>query len=123
MIEVGMGGTFDGTNIIHPILSVVTSVDEDHLNMLGGSLLSIAEHKAGIIKHKTPVILGPQISLMDIFITKAKEMESEIIIVEETPSTSNFLFINNAISRRALHFLKSKHFEQITEENILKAVH
>ncbi len=59
VVEVGMGGTFDGTNIIHPILSVVTSVDYDHLNMLGGSLESIASHKAGIIKPKTPVVLGP----------------------------------------------------------------
>ena len=60
---------------------------------------------------------------MDIFITKAKEVETEIIIVEETPSTANFLFINNAISRKALHYLKNKHFSNLTEEHILKAVH
>lgn len=59
IIEVGMGGTFDGTNIILPILSIVTAVDDKHLTMLGGSLLSVAEHKAGIIKHNVPVILGP----------------------------------------------------------------
>ncbi|HCW72480.1 MAG TPA: bifunctional folylpolyglutamate synthase/dihydrofolate synthase, partial [Clostridiaceae bacterium] len=50
VIEVGIGGLYDATNIITPILSVITSINFDHMSILGSTLESIAEHKAGIIK-------------------------------------------------------------------------
>ncbi len=56
VIEVGLGGRYDSTNVITPILSLITNVDYDHVNILGNSLKKIAYEKAGIIKTKVPVI-------------------------------------------------------------------
>ncbi len=58
IIEVGMGGRLDATNIISPLLSVITSIGLDHTQFLGNTLEAIAFEKAGIIKEKTPVIIG-----------------------------------------------------------------
>src|SRR5690606_3338749 len=58
VIEVGLGGKLDSTNIIHPLLSVITNIGWDHMNILGNSLKEIAEEKAGIIKEKIPVVIG-----------------------------------------------------------------
>jgi len=58
IIETGLGGRLDSTNIIHPLLSVITNIGMDHLGILGNSLEAIAKEKAGIIKRNTPVIIG-----------------------------------------------------------------
>jgi dihydrofolate synthase/folylpolyglutamate synthase len=58
VIEVGLGGRLDSTNIITPVLSVITNIGWDHMNMLGNTLEEIAFEKAGIIKEATPVIVG-----------------------------------------------------------------
>lgn len=58
IIEVGMGGRLDSTNIITPLVSVITSIGLDHTQFLGNTLTSIATEKAGIIKEKTPVVIG-----------------------------------------------------------------
>jgi dihydrofolate synthase/folylpolyglutamate synthase len=58
IIETGLGGRLDSTNIINPICTAITSIDFDHMDMLGNTLAKIAGEKAGIIKHKTPVVLG-----------------------------------------------------------------
>jgi len=58
IIEVGMGGRLDSTNIIEPELSVITNISLDHTQFLGNTITEIAAEKAGIIKHKTPVVLG-----------------------------------------------------------------
>jgi dihydrofolate synthase/folylpolyglutamate synthase len=60
VIEVGLGGRLDSTNVITPILSVITSISLDHMQILGNSLESIAKEKAGIIKKGIPVVLYPQ---------------------------------------------------------------
>jgi dihydrofolate synthase/folylpolyglutamate synthase len=60
VIEVGLGGRLDATNVIEPIMSVITSIDFDHEAWLGSSIEAIATEKAGIIKHKIPVIIAPQ---------------------------------------------------------------
>ncbi|MDT8716548.1 bifunctional folylpolyglutamate synthase/dihydrofolate synthase [Clostridium sp. 19966] len=60
VIEVGLGGRLDSTNVITPILSVITSISYDHMNILGNTLAEIAYEKAGIIKEKIPVISYPQ---------------------------------------------------------------
>ncbi len=59
VIETGLGGRLDATNIITPLISVITSIGYDHVELLGPSLENIAFEKAGIIKENTPVILGP----------------------------------------------------------------
>lgn len=58
VLEVGMGGTYDSTNVITPLVSVITGVDYDHTAFLGNTLAEIASNKAGIIKPGVPVIVG-----------------------------------------------------------------
>lgn len=79
IIETGLGGRLDSTNVIKPILSVITNISFDHQNMLGNTLDAIAVEKAGIIKYHIPVIIGErQKATNQIFINKAKEMSSPI---------------------------------------------
>lgn len=61
VIEVGLGGRIDSTNVISPILSVITNIGWDHMDLLGNTLEAIAREKAGIIKFKTPVAIGPML--------------------------------------------------------------
>ena len=58
IIETGLGGRLDSTNIVNPILSIITNIGYDHMNLLGDSLEEIAFEKAGIIKENTPVLIG-----------------------------------------------------------------
>ena len=58
IIEVGLGGRLDCTNIITPILSIITNISLDHTQFLGNTLAAIAAEKAGIIKHRVPVVIG-----------------------------------------------------------------
>jgi dihydrofolate synthase/folylpolyglutamate synthase len=84
VIEVGLGGRLDSTNIINPLLSVITNIGYDHMNILGDTLPEIALEKAGIIKYKTPVIVGQkQTEIADIFIKRAEEMSAEISFASE----------------------------------------
>lgn len=59
VVEVGLGGRFDATNILRPVLSVITNIDLDHMEILGNTRREIALEKAGIIKEGTPVVIGP----------------------------------------------------------------
>lgn len=78
IIEVGLGGLLDSTNIILPELSIITSISFDHSNLLGNSLQEIAIQKAGIIKKNIPVVIGPiQNELLPIFIDTAINQLSE----------------------------------------------
>ena len=60
VVETGLGGRLDATNILLPIISVITSISLDHVNILGDTLTKIASEKAGIIKDKIPVVISPQ---------------------------------------------------------------
>lgn len=75
VIEVGLGGRLDSTNIITPILSVITNISKDHTQFLGNTLEEIAGEKAGIIKPGVPVVIGDvdEESVMHVFRNKAKE--------------------------------------------------
>jgi len=79
IIEVGMGGRLDSTNIINPILSVITNISIDHTKFLGSNISEIAKEKAGIIKENIPVVIGEtQEKIKNIFIKTAQEKNSEI---------------------------------------------
>jgi dihydrofolate synthase/folylpolyglutamate synthase len=79
IVEVGLGGRLDSTNIITPLLSVITNIGWDHMNLLGDKLELIAAEKAGIIKPGIPVIIGEyQPEIADVFIAKAKQEGSRI---------------------------------------------
>lgn len=84
VVEVGLGGRLDSTNIITPELSVITNIGYDHMNMLGNTLEEIAGEKAGIIKKGIPVVIGealPETKL--VFLQKAKEADSIIQFANE----------------------------------------
>ena len=84
IIEVGMGGRLDSTNIIDPEISVITNIGLDHTKFLGNTLLEIAHEKSGIIKKGKTVIIGEtQEELVDIFINKAKELNSKITFADQ----------------------------------------
>jgi len=84
IIEVGLGGRLDATNIINPLVSVITNISFDHNEILGDSLEKIAIEKAGIIKENSKLIVGERNEKTDqVFINKAKEMSSKIIFVPD----------------------------------------
>ncbi|MDM1390807.1 bifunctional folylpolyglutamate synthase/dihydrofolate synthase [Myroides marinus] len=85
VIEVGMGGRLDATNIINPLLSVITNIGKDHTAFLGDTLEAIAGEKAGIIKRGVPVVIGEyNESTQPVFIAKAKEMSADIYFAQDT---------------------------------------
>ncbi len=84
VIETGLGGRLDCTNIISPILSVITNISLDHTQLLGHTIEAIAHEKAGIIKSATPVVIGEnQIETRPVFERKAEEMEAPIVFAED----------------------------------------
>ena len=79
IIETGLGGRLDSTNIISPELSVITNISLDHTDMLGNTLTSIAKEKAGIIKKRIPVLIGEkQATVKEVFLKKAKKKNSKL---------------------------------------------
>lgn len=84
VIEVGLGGRLDCTNIISPILSIITNISFDHTQFLGNTLEKIAAEKAGIIKKNTPVVIGETLpETKSVFQKKAKEMDAPIHFAED----------------------------------------
>jgi len=80
VIEVGLGGRLDATNVIHPLVSVITSLSYDHTHLLGDSLSDIAAEKAGIIKSETPVVMAPQQFEADLVVRAiAKERNAPVV--------------------------------------------
>lgn len=86
IIETGMGGRLDSTNIIHPILSIITNIGFDHMEFLGTTKTAIAGEKAGIIKESTPVIVSEYDSeTAPVFTQVASEKNAELIFAESAP--------------------------------------
>lgn len=84
VIEVGLGGRLDCTNIITPILSVITNISKDHTQFLGNTLHEIAGEKAGIIKRGVPVVIGETVpETKEVFLEKASQMEAPILFAED----------------------------------------
>jgi dihydrofolate synthase/folylpolyglutamate synthase len=84
IIEVGLGGRLDSTNVITPIASVITNIGWDHKDLLGDTLEKIATEKAGIIKKNIPVVISEkQSNVEDVFRSKAKEETAAIFFAEE----------------------------------------
>ena len=84
VIETGLGGRLDSTNIINPILSIITNIGYDHTNLLGNTLEAISFEKAGIIKNNTPVVIGEYLpETKPVFENKAREMNAPILYASE----------------------------------------
>lgn len=101
VIETGLGGLLDSTNVITPELSIITNIGFDHMNILGNTLEEIAAQKAGIIKRNTPVVIGELLpQTMPVFVNTANKKEAAVYFVqsrfvtEYIESTGNLLLCN-----------------------------
>ncbi len=84
IVETGLGGRLDSTNIIIPEVSVITNISLDHVELLGHTIEAIAEEKAGIIKHGIPVVIGrKQSAVMPVFQKRATEKEASLLIASD----------------------------------------
>ncbi|MBF1429773.1 bifunctional folylpolyglutamate synthase/dihydrofolate synthase, partial [Hoylesella nanceiensis] len=91
VIEVGLGGRLDCTNIISPVLSVITNIGLDHVALLGDSLSKIASEKAGVIKPQTPVVIGEyNDETLPVFKAKALEENAKLILAEDQPEVTSY---------------------------------
>ena len=126
VIEVGLGGRLDSTNIISPLVSVITNIGFDHVQFLGNTLEAIAFEKAGIIKPNVPVVIGEYTEeTRKVFLDKAKECNSDVhfasdLITKDYPCglLGDYQFHNKKTVVQAINVLKS-HF--LVSEEQLKA--
>lgn len=126
VIEVGMGGRLDATNIINPLISVITNIGLDHTQFLGNTLGAIAFEKAGIIKHNIPVVIGEYTpDTRPVFLAKAKESQSEIYFAAELVSVNypsdligDYQIHNKKTVLQTIYILNSQNEFKITSENI-----
>jgi dihydrofolate synthase/folylpolyglutamate synthase len=99
VIETGLGGRLDSTNIITPILSIITNIGYDHTDLLGNTLEKIAFEKAGIIKPGVPVVIGEYLpETKKVFIEKAKQCNSPIYFAQDEYAVSNINYSMQLLS-------------------------
>lgn len=113
IIETGLGGRLDSTNLIEPIVSVITNIGMDHMDLLGDTLPKIAFEKAGIIKKTIPVVIGEtDIETKDVFINKAIEQNCNIYFADENfkvvQFSQNFDFKNAKLEVEYLDIKNNK---------------
>ncbi|MHA6252114.1 bifunctional folylpolyglutamate synthase/dihydrofolate synthase [Oceanobacillus sp. CAU 1775] len=147
LIETGMGGRFDTTNTVHPLLTIITNISIDHTDFLGETLEEIAFHKAGIIKKNTPAIIGEMVpEALQVIKREAESTESELHVFGDSftyeksqnqdeiiwRSNSNehkvklqlqgeHQFKNISLALKALEVLENKGFN-LSWENVLKKI-
>ena len=150
VIEVGLGGTLDSTNVIKPIIQVITSISFDHTNLLGNTLEKIAREKAGIIKKGIPTVLYPQQEeVLKVIKNKCFEMDSELYIANNEnlkfenivnldkpyqllkynneidillPLLGEHQIINLSVAMQAIEVLNNKNIIDISIANIVKSI-
>ena len=152
VIEVGLGGTLDSTNVITPILQVITSISFDHTNLLGNTLEEIAGEKAGIIKSSIPTVIYPQREeSLKVIKNKCFDMDSELYIAngdnlkfenvinedkpyqllkykceEEIdiflPLLGEHQIINLSVAMKAIEVLNSRNITDISIDSIVKSI-
>jgi len=123
IIEVGLGGRLDATNIINPLMSIITNISLDHTEILGNNLEDIAKEKSGIIKKDSITIIGESNNLINnIFINKAKKCNSKIFINDQHKNSySNVLYQEKNIST-VIFSIKHLVGFNIKEVNILNGI-
>ena len=150
VIEVGLGGTLDSTNVIKPIIQVITSISFDHTNLLGNTLEKIAREKAGIIKKGIPTVIYPQQEeVLKVIKNKCFEMDSELYIANNEnlkfenivnldkpyqllkynneidillPLIGEHQIINLSVAMQAIEVLNNKNIIDISIANIVKSI-
>ncbi|NLZ33490.1 MAG: bifunctional folylpolyglutamate synthase/dihydrofolate synthase [Clostridiales bacterium] len=112
IIEVGLGGRMDSTNVIKPIISVITSISVDHINILGSSLKEIAYEKSGIIKENTDVVSAPQKEeVVEVIKNTAKELNSRVDIISIEDGKFIELLREDKLFQRCLIRGKNKNYD------------
>lgn len=126
VIEVGLGGRLDSTNVITPEVSVITNIGLDHTQFLGETMSEIAFEKAGIIKNEVPVVIGErQKETSAIFVAKAKECSSEIVFASDvkgeyrTDLLGEYQLKNTKTAVEVIKQLKSF---SVSEKNIINGL-
>jgi dihydrofolate synthase/folylpolyglutamate synthase len=117
VIETGLGGRLDATNVIHPLLSLIISISLEHTEILGNTLEQIALEKAGIIKPYVPVVIGPRVP-HDIISSICKEKHVSLFQVQGNFDTYDEE--NSAIAKKGLELLRTR-FE-ISDKDIAKGI-
>jgi dihydrofolate synthase/folylpolyglutamate synthase len=128
IIEVGMGGRLDATNIITPLVSVITNIGLDHTQFLGNTTEAIAHEKAGIIKPEIPIVIGEYTTkTKEVFIKKAEECNSEIyfasdLISETYPSDliGDYQILNKKTALLTINILNAQKEFRVIQTNIEK---
>ncbi len=126
IIEVGMGGRLDSTNIITPLVSVITNIGIDHASFLGNTIEAIAHEKAGIIKSNVPIVIGEYTSkTKTVFIDKAKTTNSKIYfasdLIDETHASKligDYQIHNKKTVLQTIRIIQEQNRYLISEENI-----
>ncbi|KUJ63609.1 tetrahydrofolate synthase [Flavobacteriaceae bacterium CRH] len=126
IIEVGLGGRLDATNIITPVVSVITNIDLDHTQFLGNTTTAIAGEKAGIIKPNVPVVIGEYTEETEIvFLAKAEEKNAPIYFAADLISgvfpsdlIGDYQFHNKKTVQQVVALLNSKTDFKVSIENL-----
>ena len=126
IIEVGMGGRLDSTNIITPLISVITNIGMDHTQFLGNTLTAIAGEKAGIIKSNIPVVVGEYTAETKlVFLEIAQKNNSEIYFASDSINSTlpsdlhgDYQEQNRKTVLQTIQILNSQKIFNVTEENI-----
>jgi dihydrofolate synthase/folylpolyglutamate synthase len=130
VIETGLGGRLDATNVIQPLVSVITNISLEHTQFLGNSIPEIAFEKAGIIKQHIPVLIGEtHPESMGVFQKRARELDSKCILCEEIDQKNDYqLPLLGSYQKKNLHtvlcsldILRSKGFN-ISEKSIVNGL-
>ena len=126
VIEVGLGGRLDATNIITPLVSVITNIDLDHMQFLGNTPAAIAREKAGIIKPNVPVVIGEYTpETHPVFLAKAEENKAPIyfasdLIFEVFPSDliGDYQYHNKKTVQQTISVLNDQNEFEVSDGNI-----
>lgn len=116
VVEVGLGGDLDSTNVLKPILSVITSISYDHMGVLGNSIEEIAVAKAGIIKKAPVVTIKHEEEALNVIKEKAKKEGARLVVVREEDS-SFISFDSNELTQR-IHY-KTKNWDFIADTSLI----
>ena len=125
IIEVGLGGRLDATNIIDPLISVITNISYDHTDILGDTLEKIANEKAGIFKKNSKIIIGERNKIVDeVFIKKAKEVSSSLTFVPDLNDQVNYSNVNylNTNIKTAVHTCRALNLNNVDNDSILSGI-
>lgn len=124
VLEVGLGGRLDSTNVVKPLVSVITNVDIDHIDYLGKHIANIAYEKAGVIKNKIPVVTAAGGKALKVIQNVAKERDSKLFLVKKPSKRiklsldGDFQQINAAVALETIHVLKKHYNLKVTNGDI-----